>query len=233
MLETVELSPSREHVLIIHGTARGAAFVTEAHFPFDPSVVESAGFSACLAGHVHCATELGRVVYPGSPEPLGWGEANGRHCVAFVRCGGGRPSIELVDVNRTHYATRRVDCSGCASSAEVDQRVRMSLQDEDAETLFLRLRLAGQVGADCAPDVERVAAAHGSRYGALVVENMTEPLLDVEARAERKGLDGRFTRKLLKELARAEGESERRRIELALESGLQALDGRDVSLNVD
>jgi DNA repair exonuclease SbcCD nuclease subunit len=233
MLETLELSSTREHVLVVHGTAHGAAFVTNAHFPFDPGVVESAGFSICLAGHVHCATELGRVVYPGSPEPLGWGEASGRHCVAVVECGTGSPNIELVDVNRTRYATRRVDCSGCASSAEIDERVRAALQDKDPETLFLRLGLTGQVGADCAPDVERVAAAHASRYGALVVENATEPLLDLAARAERKGLDGRFTRKLLQRLEEAEGDGERRRIELALESGLQALDGRDVNLNVD
>jgi DNA repair exonuclease SbcCD nuclease subunit len=233
MLETVELNGSeRTHLLLVHGTAQGAAFCSEAYFPFAPEAVADAGFALCLAGHVHRATTLDRVVYPGSPEPLGWGE-NGRHCAAVVECGGGSATVELVDINRTRYETRTLDCSGCASSAELDERVRAALDDEDPEPLFVRLRLSGEVSADCTIDVQRVAAKHGIRYGALVVEDATEPLLDVESRAQRKGLDGLFVRKLRERLAIASGDAERRQIELALEAGLRAIEGREVILRVD
>jgi DNA repair exonuclease SbcCD nuclease subunit len=233
MLETVELNGhDRTHLLLVHGTAHGAAFSSEAYFPFAPEAVADAGFALCLAGHVHRATTLGPVVYPGSPEPLGWGE-NGRHCAAVVECSDGSAAVELVDVNRTRYEDRTLDCSGCASSAEVDERLRGALMDEDPDKLFVRLRLAGEVSADCTIDVGRVAAQHGVRYGALVVDDATEPLLDVESRAQRKGLDGLFVRKLRERLAAAAGDVERRQIELALEAGLRAIEGREVILRVD
>lgn len=232
MLETVELnSAGRTHLLLIHGTAHGAAFSSDAYFPFAPEVVDQAGFALCLAGHVHCAATLGRVVYPGSPEPLGWGE-DGRHCAALVECRGAAADVELVDVNQTRYETRVLDCSGCGSSAEVDERLRATLTDADAAAVFVRLRLTGEVSADCKLDVEHVAAAHGVRYRALVVEDATEPLLDVAERAERKGLDGLFVRKLRERLDAASGDVERRRVELALEAGLRAIEGRKDILRV-
>jgi DNA repair exonuclease SbcCD nuclease subunit len=229
MIESVELtSGDRTNLLLIHGTAQGSAFSSDAYFPFAPEVVERSGFALCLAGHVHGAMVLGRVVYPGSPEPLGWGEENARHCAAVIECRGSTADVELVDINQTRYETRALDCSGCGSSAEVDERLRRALTDEDAASLFVRLRLAGEVSADCQLDVEHVAAAHGGRYGALVVEDTTEPLLDMAARAERPGLDGLFVRKLLDRLAAAASDAERRRIQLALEAGVRAIEGRKV-----
>ena len=233
MLENVELVDGRTHLLLIHGTANGSAFGSDAYFPFAPEVVEQSGFALCLAGHVHGAKIVGRVVYPGSPEPLGWGEENGRHCAAVIECSGSTADVQLVDVNQTRFETRTLDCSGCGSSAEVDARLRHALADGDVDALFLRLRLIGEVSADCKLDVEHVAAAHGASYRALAVEDATEPLLDVAARAERRGLDGLFVRKLQERLAVAAGEGERRRIELALEAGVRAIEGREVILRVD
>jgi DNA repair protein SbcD/Mre11 len=234
MLESVQLDPqSGMHLLLIHGTARGAAFESEAYFPFDAAAVERAGFALCLAGHVHCAVQLGRVVYPGSPEPLGWGEADGDHCAAVVECAGRRASVELVPTNVTRYAKRELDCTGCGSSAEVDDKVRRVLVDDDAGSLFLRLRLVGEVSADCALDAGRIAAAHGDRYRTLVVVDRTGPLLDIAARADRPGLEGLFVRKLRERIEAAAGDDERRRSELALEAGLRAMDGREDVLRVD
>ena len=234
MLERVELEDDgRTHLLLIHGTAHGAAFSSEAYFPFAPEVVDQAGFALCLAGHVHCATRLGRVVYPVSPEPLGWGEEDGRHCAALIECAGPTADVELVDMNETRYETRVLDCSGCGSSAEVDERLRAALTDEDAAVLFIRLRLTGEVSPDCKVDVEYVAAAHGVRYRTLVVNDATEPIFDVASRSQRKGLDGLFVRKLRERLDAAGSDAERRRIELALEAGLRAIEGEKVILRVD
>ncbi|HEV2998608.1 MAG TPA: metallophosphoesterase, partial [Solirubrobacteraceae bacterium] len=74
----------RVHVLLLHGTAGGAAFEESAHCPFTAALVRAGGFQLCLAGHLHAAgvrEEI--VVYPGSPEPLAWSET-GRHTVAIV-----------------------------------------------------------------------------------------------------------------------------------------------------
>lgn len=69
----------RTHLLLIHGTARDAthAIGGEGYCPFEVQQVARAGFALCLAGHLHAATERQNLLYPGSPEPLGWRIAQG------------------------------------------------------------------------------------------------------------------------------------------------------------
>ena len=222
----------RTHLALLHGTAPTAPFAEEAagYFPFDPQKLHASGISLCLAGHIHAASDTNGVVYPGSPEPLGWGE-RGRHCVALVETGA-EVDVELIDVNKTRFETREVDCSGCASSADVRERIERSVVERDAH-LFLRVKLVGEVGEDCDIDVAAIGGPLSTATAALQIEDRTEPMLDVASRMERKSLDGLFTRKLLEQIAGAdEGEPARRIAQLALEAGLRAVEGREPILRV-
>jgi DNA repair protein SbcD/Mre11 len=221
----------RRHVALLHGTAPTAPFAEEAggYFPFNPRRLREAGISVCLAGHIHAASFVDGVVYPGSPEPLGWAE-RGRHCVAIVEVGE-EVDVELVDVNKTRFETVEVDCSGCESSAEVDDRIDRALAQGDGN-LFLRVRLVGVVGPDCDVDTLHVGGSRRTSFALLQIEDATETSLDIEGRLERKSLDGLFTRKLLEEIESAPDERARRIARLALEAGLRAVEGREPVLHV-
>jgi DNA repair exonuclease SbcCD nuclease subunit len=221
----------RVHLALLHGTAPTAPFADEAdgYFPFDPQLLRRAGISACLAGHIHAASYANGVVYPGSPEPLGWGE-HGRHCVAVVDVGA-EVAVDLIDVNRTRFETREIDCSGCASSAGVEERIKELLGAGD-ENVFVRAKLVGEVGPDCEVDVAHAGASRRPAFAALQIEDATEPSLDVESRVERKSLDGLFTRKLLEQIDAAPDERAGRIARLALEAGLRAIEGREAVLRV-
>ena len=223
----------RTHLLLLHGTSGPLAYLTEGDtFTFQAAQVRDAGFARCLAGHVHIASDDGTIVYPGSPEPLRWNET-GPHCVAVVSVTGAEVGVELVPVNERVVETRQVDCSGCLSSAEAADRARGTLADADPARIYLQLRLVGEVGPDCAVNLRRIREEHERRYAGLVIEDRTEPLLNVDARAERRGLDGLFVRKLRERLVEARDEDERQMLELAQEAGLRAIDGRDAILHVD
>ena len=153
--------------------------------------------------------------------------------MALVEIQASDAKVELIDINEKRYETREVDCSDCASSSEVDARIVGALTDPDPQNVFLRLRLIGEVGPDCAVDQTKIVGRHRGGYEVLVVEDKTEPLLDIDNRAERKSLDGLFVRKLRQMIADAPSESERRLAELALQAGLHAIDGHDVILRVD
>ena len=221
----------RAHLALLHGTAPTAPFAEEAggYFPFDPRQLIGAGISVCLAGHIHAASYADGAVYPGSPEPLGWGE-RGRHCVAVVDVGP-EMAVDLIDINKTRFETREIDCSGCTSSAGVEDRIDDLLGEGD-ESLFLRVKLVGEVGSDCEVDVAHVGASRRSAFAALQIEDGTEPSLDIESRVERKSLDGLFTRKLLEQIDSASDEPTQRLARLALEAGLRAVEGREVVLRV-
>jgi len=223
----------RIHLLLLHGTARTVPLGVDGaeYAPFDPAEIERAGFALCLAGHIHAASQAGRVVYPGSPEPLGWGDT-GRHTVALVEVQGREAAVQLIDVNMRRYEQRRVDCGGAASSAEVVGRLTTALSDPDPQAICLRVELVGQVGVDCQVDIPQVVSLVGDRYAALAVEDCTSPEFDLDRLAEQKDAAGYFVRSLLTRIEQAD-ERGREVLRLALTSGLHALNGRKDVLSVD
>lgn len=228
VLDHLDISDDgRAHVALLHGTAPTAPFAeeTESYFPFDPEKLRVAGIDLVLAGHIHAASFENGVVYPGSPEPLHWGEP-GRHCAAVVDIEGKELDVELVDVNQSQFTTMDIDCTGCESSAEIADRLRAIVGDTDT---FVRIRLTGEVGPDCA--VDRSTLGLGG-FAHVAVVDRTEPRLDVEGRLERKSLDGEFARRLVERVDAAADERAKRIAELALEAGLRALEGRDEVLRV-
>ena len=223
----------RRHVLLLHGTAQPVEHLAEgAHCPFEPSAVRRAGFDLCLAGHVHAASDRDGVVYPGSPEPLGWKET-GRHCVVVANLAGGDTAVELIDVAQHRYAERTIDCTGCRSAAEVADRLELDLADASPGTLHLRAVLDGELAPDCRIRPDELSAAHHRRYAELRVVDRTRPAYDLDALAAQRTATGGFVRELR---ARVEGASDghqREVLELALRAGLNALDGRREVLRVD
>jgi DNA repair protein SbcD/Mre11 len=231
-LERLEIpEDGSTHLALLHGTAPTAPFVEEttAYFPFDPAALREIGLGHVLAGHIHQASYHHGVVYPGSPEPLGWAEG-GRHCAAVIDVVDGSFAVDLIDINMTRFETRELDCTDCSSSASVADRVTAVAGDAG---LFLKIRLVGDIGPECEIDSTHLASLRAGDFAWMQVIDATQPMLDIEARIERKSLDGLFTRKLLQRIDTASDERERHIARLALEAGLHAVEGREMVLRVD
>lgn len=216
----------RTHLLLLHGTCREAVFAGEegeAVCPFSAEQVRRAGFAACLAGHRHRALWREGVLYPGSPEPLGFGE-EGEHCYALVEVGSG-VRAELVPVSRLRFQTLQVDVGGAASSAEVRARVEDRLPSPDAgTTTHLRLRLVGAVEPGCAVVPEEVEHAFRGRFASLRIEDRTSTAYDLDALVSSPTVEGRFAAALRERAGQTEGR-QRQVAELALRLGLHAFRG--------
>ncbi len=225
----------RTHLLLLHGTAAGAAFADEAggYCPFDPARVRTAGFALCLAGHIHEASAMAGAVYPGSPEPLGWGEA-GDHCYALVSAVGGTARLErLIPVNETRYEVRPLDCDGAESDAEVRDRLAASLRaDTETSRLYVRVELTGEIARGCVIDPHALAEPYRSSYGALDITDKTTPAFDYRQIATRPTADGLFVRELLARLETESDPDRRRLLDLALRAGVRSLEGVTPLLSV-
>jgi DNA repair protein SbcD/Mre11 len=220
----------RSHILLIHGTA-GTFFEHGAHCPFNGEAVRTAGFDLCLAGHLHSAGERDGVWYPGSPEPLGWGES-GRHAVALVDVRGARPpDVQLIDVNQRRYRQTTVACDGAGSSADVERILREVVDSAAAgqpEGLCLRAVLDGRVDPACEIDPSALTRAAGNALTLLDVRDETRPAFDLDHLAEQGTAVGVFVREMRRRLEICD-EDERDRLELALELGLRAIQGESLS----
>ena len=223
------IAPSDEgtHLLLLHGTATPLATVYDdpSYCPFEPARITEAGFAYCLAGHLHAARQTPELIYPGSPEPLGWGEM-GRHCVALVLAGGHVIEAELHDVNHHRYEEQIVACDGLEHSGQITNRLDAALDDPVAAALHLRAVLQGDVATECEIDVEDLSARQGQGYAELVVIDQTNPAYELDALARQPTARGYFVRKLREQLATVTEEAELGRLEQALIAGLRALDGR-------
>lgn len=218
----------RQHLLLLHGTAHAQAHFADrgAHCPFDPARIRQCGFALCLAGHIHAGDRSGDVVYPGSPEQLGWGAA-GRHGFALIDVGPAHVEVQLVDTATRRYQERDLDCTGASSSAAVAERLAEALsQLPEADHLCLRVDLVGEVEPSCEVSVDELSEPHARRFAALVLRDRTRPGYDLDALARQPTVQGRFVRRLTERMEIAASEDDRAKLELALRAGLRALDGR-------
>lgn len=229
----------RTHILMLHGTAQDSQYFAQEseHCPFLVPRVHESGFDICLAGHIHSAKtheSSGKtsVIYPGSPEPLGRGET-GNHCYALIDVTGDAVRHQLIEVNTRRYEEREVDCTGCGSSAEVDETLGKRLGDEDSERIFLRVRLVGEIDPECFVDRRALVEKYKGPYAGLEIKNETKYGYDLEMITSQPTAKGIFASKLQQRIADAEDERERETLELALEAGLRSLDGREDLLDVD
>lgn len=224
----------RTNLLLVHGTALGsvgAVYPNAAAAPFDPERVARAGFRLCLAGHIHCAAQIDGVVYPGSPEPLGWAEM-GRHTVTLVEVADGTVRATPVDINERRYVSRDVDCDDALSSAAVERRIQAALTDDDPASTYLRLILRGQVASECDVDTAALQQMSQGQYAALVIRDETVPEYDLESFERQSTATGHFVRSIRARIAAAADAPERERLELALRFGLHALHGRKELIRV-
>jgi DNA repair protein SbcD/Mre11 len=220
------------HVLLLHGTVASAAFEDTAHCPFTAAAVRDGGFELCLAGHLHAGGVRDEVVvYPGSPEPLAWNET-GRHAAAIVELAAGAPPrVELIDVNRRRYAEEVVDCDGASSSADIERALHKAIKqaatDNGRHGLCLRAVLRGRIEPNCRVDLGDLAAA-GNDLALLDLRDETQPAFDLDLLAAQPTALGTFVCDLRDRIERCD-ESERRRLELALDLGLRAMHGDDLA----
>lgn len=232
-LESIRLAPDRRHILLIHGTAQAVPFFAEAssHCPFDPGKVREAGFDLCLAGHIHGGSCDNGVVYPGSPEPLGWGET-GRHSVAIIEMNE-EIEVDLVEVNSHHYVRVAIDCTSCRSSDEIAKRIEDGLDPHADPTSHLRVTLTGDIEPACEVPLDVLAETRKEGFAELRLVDETTPGYDLEHIAVQETIQGIFVRGLNEQVAAAPDEGERQVLERAIVAGLRALEGREDVVNVD
>jgi len=203
----------------------------EAHCPFVPEEIGEAGIDFAMLGHYHTASlrpeEDPVYCYPGSPEPLGFGE-RGEHCVLLLEVDGSRISKSLIPVNETVYRTVDVDVTDAHSIEDVVQAVKSIGREQDARSCFIRIQLVGPLSPDVDLDLDRVMEACHEDYAFLDVRNLTYPAYDYEVLRMDQTVRGAFVRRMLDLIERAATEEEKGTLQNGLIYGLQAFDQREI-----
>jgi DNA repair protein SbcD/Mre11 len=227
------------HLALFHGAELGSRPEGKSgHGPFRAQRIAERGFAVALSGHYHRRRidPAARLVYPGSPEPLGFDE-DGRRGPVMVELGDdGTVSCEALATNAWTALTAGCDVEGLGSAASIVEAVRATaftaVAGSDPERLMLRVDLRGEVSPDVAVDLPSLEQAAADAAGAAVVRvrDLTTPGVDIAAAAADRTTRGEFTRELLAAIGASGDEAEQGVLRDALRYGLQALSDVEVGL---
>ncbi len=208
----------RLHLLLIHAALTGEQWAAEPrHRPVTRAQLEATGVRFVMLGHFHDGRADDFLCYPGSPEPLGFGERRGRHAAALLEVSeAGAVACELVEVARRRYVELAVGLDGATGSAEIEARLTASLTGQAGASVLVTLE--GEVAPGC--EIDAVALAEGCRgdLAELSVRDRTHAAYDLRALAGERSVRGRFVARML---GRTDPGAQE-----ALVAGLRSLDGR-------
>jgi DNA repair exonuclease SbcCD nuclease subunit len=140
--------------------------------PFTMEEIRASGATLVLSGHYHGGYVSGdrgvpALVYPGSPEPIKFGE-RGTHGAAVITIDGARVAVEPVELARTRLLDREALLADAGSESAVLAAVEAALSGCGTHD-YVRLRLTGTVAIGTRIDTELIAERCGSGVGALDV----------------------------------------------------------------
>jgi exonuclease SbcD len=223
------------NILLAHGelmTAIGAEGPVYA--PIDEADLRLCGADYCALGHYHRARDVFsdgrglRAAYPGSPEPLCYGESGDFGVLMLEIEAGGSISVARIVTQRRRYHDIEVDAGDCADAAELDHAVRHALSGLDFHGDFIELTLRGSLP----PGLEFKPADFSDLLETAFdyrISDQTRPAYDLDAIAGENNARGAFCRNVMNRAADAGVEAgERELLDEALKLGLAAFDGREV-----
>jgi DNA repair exonuclease SbcCD nuclease subunit len=167
--------------------------------PFTAAEVRAAGTTFALTGHYHGGSIVrdaaGPVLaYPGSPEPIKFGE-RGDHGALVVTVHDGAVTLEPVPIARTRLLDLDVSLDGAADEGVVLWRVGEALQACGGND-FVRLTLHGTLEPGTRVDTALIADRSGTGLGSLDLVDRTA-VADYAALAREATVRGRAVAELL------------------------------------
>jgi exonuclease SbcD len=185
------------HVLLIHGALTGEQWADDpGHRPLTRAQLLATGAKFVMLGHFHDGRGDEFLLYPGSLEPLGWGERFGTHGAAVIDVrGDGSASWELHEIARRRYAEETVDVSGATSSTQIENSISAAAAAFAGSSL--RVILQGEVEPTCEIEPRLLSERCGGGLAELVVIDGTRPAYDLEAIAREGSVRGRFVARML------------------------------------
>jgi DNA repair exonuclease SbcCD nuclease subunit len=212
-------------IALVHGSDEGRMPPNKrATAPFTLDEIAASGATLALAGHFHGGyverAGAAQLAYPGSPEPIKFGE-RGSHGVLLVRIDGAQVSVEPIDLARTRLLDLSVDLSRTGSEHAIGGAVEATLDGAGTHD-YVRLRLRGVLERGTRLDRDLLLERYGAALGGLELIDETM-IADYAALGEEPNVRGHAIADLLG--LRAAGDPN---AEAALRALVAAFDGADI-----
>ncbi len=234
---SVATTGSGIHLALFHGAELGSRPEGKSiHGPFHAERIREAGFAAALCGHYHRRRldQTSGLLYPGTPEPLGFDDQGGRGPVIVEVPERGDVRFIAHDTNRWSAFTVECDVEGCGSEEAVIDLATMhcaSTGFDDPERTMMRVDLVGTIDPSVSLDAftVEIAVREQLNLAAVKMRDLTSTFIDLEAALLEESTRGAFVRAVASAAETADPD-EALELDDALRYGLMALSGAEVGL---
>ena len=201
--------------------------------PFTQREVEASGATLLLTGHYHGGYVVKNgdrpvFAYPGSPEPIKFGEGP-QHGALVVRLDPKSIKIEAIPLSRTHLIERDCVLSDADGESAVERALTKTLEDLGPND-YARVRIQGTVAHGVQIDTPALAEKLGEKIGALELVDQTVGV-DYDRLAAEPTVRGRVMRDLLA-LTRGEDSERAEAATAALRFTVAAFEGTPIQPEV-
>ncbi len=232
LLRELRADPNSTSVALFHGSdIRAVPEGKDTHAPFEPEDVDACGARFVLLGHyprMRMRPEVEpRCGYPGSPEPLDFGE-EGPHYLLEVTINGALVGVEAIPFGEVSYCTEHLDVGPMTSSDEIREAI-VRFAGEDGQTdAIIRVVLEGEVEPEIEINSASLLNATAEHFRYLDIVDQTVPAFNLTTLSEETTTRGSFVRKMLGRIESATTDAERVQLRNALRYGLQSFAGLEV-----
>lgn len=193
----------------------------EGYCPVSAEEISKSGADYVALAHIHKPTDLNfsggtYYSYCGCPEPRDFGESY--DCGFYIAdIQKGKVSLRKEKLSDISYRNIAIDIS---KTSEIEK----AIPSPDAR-LHLRLTLIGEGNT---PDIDALYEKLSPVYSELIISDETTIPRDIWEALSENSLKGAFLRSVKERLSVCEDESERKKLLLAAEFGIAALENRDI-----
>lgn len=138
------LDENKNNILCLHADVLNDSD----YMPVNLNMLKNIGFDYIALGHIHKKNMITpQIAYPGSPEPLDFGES-GEHGYMLVTENDGKFDTEFIPCAKHHFISAKADITGITSYNEAMQAIKDAI--DGTENDIVRCEVTGIANSDIA-----------------------------------------------------------------------------------
>ena len=219
-----------KHVLLLHGSEMGHFDESRGEYaPFRIQDLERAGIQFALLGHYHAGRIIENngpvAVYPGSPQPLSFGET-GKHTAVLLDWQDTKPNITMIPLATQAFITLDFKPEPITDTHSLAESIISAISTRATEANFLRVNLIGEEPESLNLQLGLLEAHLSQYFDYVTIHNRMSKAEVKLVQLDEKTVRGRFARRL-KHMLEEEPEDPAL-IEMALKFGLAAFEEENI-----
>ncbi len=209
-------------ILLTHGTLDSISEECAYH-PICSEQIKDYGFDYVALGHYHAYKHVydKKIVYCGSPEPLGFDEPED-HGIIVGKINSQKINIEFVKMSKRTYITKEIDITESQTIEEVEEQIKNNMISHREN--MMKIILTGKRKKELILDITLLTSRLQENSYYLKIIDDTSSDYDLEKLIKQPNLKGVFVKKMLNAIENATDKGEKEKLNHALQLGLEAMD---------